>query len=127
MRRITESKGLPAPRFLYTPAIQAGPFVFVSGLIGLDPSTGELAPSGAFAETTQILKNLSVLCAEQAWPLERMAFARVYCAGVDVGRKVNLAWDGFFERGHPPARSFAVVHALPLNAAVEIEFQFVLG
>jgi 2-iminobutanoate/2-iminopropanoate deaminase len=122
LRRIKQSGALPEPRFRYTPAIQTGPFVFVSGLIGLDPETGRLAISGAAAETTQILKNLRSLCEEQGWSVERILFARVFCAG-DVSADVNAAWEAFFANTEPPARSFMVVSALPLSAAVEIEFQ----
>jgi 2-iminobutanoate/2-iminopropanoate deaminase len=122
LRRIKQSSALPAPRFRYTPAIQTGPFVFVSGLIGLDPETGRLAVSGAEAETAQILKNLRLLCEEQTWSVERILFARVFCAG-DVAAEVNAAWEAFFADIEPPARSLVVVNALPLTAAVEIEFQ----
>jgi 2-iminobutanoate/2-iminopropanoate deaminase len=58
LRRIDQSRVLPAPRFRYTPAVQAGPFVFVSGLVGLDPATEKLAHSGAVTETARILNNL---------------------------------------------------------------------
>jgi len=123
LRRITQSRALPPPRFRYTPAIEVGPFVFVSGLVGLDPATGKLAASGAFAETAQILENIRALCDEQDWSLERLVMARVYCTGDDVAGAVNEAWDEFFSGGEPPARSFVIVTGLPLGAAVEIEFQ----
>ncbi len=123
LRRITQSRVLPAPRFRYTPAIQTGPFVFVSGLLGLDPATGKLAESGAAAETTQVLRNLRSLCEEQRWSIDRLVFARVFCAGDDIAAQVNTAWDEFFANDELPARSFVVVKALPLGAAVEIEFQ----
>jgi len=123
LRRITQSRALPAPRFSYTPAIQTGPFVFVSGLVGLDPTTGKLAASGAYAETTQILRNLQALCDEQGWSLECIVMARVYCIGGDIAGAVNEAWEQFFIDSEPPARSFVMVTGLPLGAAVEIEFQ----
>jgi 2-iminobutanoate/2-iminopropanoate deaminase len=126
LRRIDQSSVLPAPRFRYTPAIQAGPFVFVSGLVGLDPATEKLAHFGAAAETTQILNNLQSLCDEQGWSIDRLVCARVFCAGDNVGVQVNAAWDAFFANTAPPARTFVVVKALPLGAAVEIEFQLLL-
>ena len=123
LRRIAQSRALPAPRFRYTPAIQTGPFVFVSGLVGLDPATGKLATSGAYAETMQILENLRALCDEQGWSVERIVMARVYCLGGDIAGAVNDAWEQFFMGGEPPARSFVMVMGLPLGAAVENEFQ----
>jgi 2-iminobutanoate/2-iminopropanoate deaminase len=52
--------------------------------------------------------------------------ARVFCAGDNVAEQVNAAWDAFFAHTAPPARTFVVVKALPLGAAVEIEFQLLL-
>lgn len=126
LRRVTQSRAHPAPRFRYTPAIQVGAFAFVSGLVGLDPATGNLAQPSAAAETKQVLENLRSLCEEQGWSINRLVFARVYCAGTDVAAKVNAAWDEFFHHDEPPARSFVTVKALPLGAAVEIEFQLLV-
>ncbi len=123
-RRILPSRTLPTPRFRYSPVVQAGPFVFVSGLVGLDPTTGQLATGGAYAQTVQVLRNLRALADEMGWPLERLLVARVYCADPSGSAEVNRAWDEAFAEVEPPARSFVVVSALPLAAAVEIEFQF---
>ncbi|MBB5460235.1 RidA family protein [Paraburkholderia sp. Cpub6] len=125
LQRIKRSSALPAPRFRYTPAIVAGPFVFVFGLVGLDPETGKLAVSGTAAETAQILRNLRLLCEEHRWSIERILFARVFCVS-DVSAEVNSAWEEFFAIAEPSARSFMVVNALPLSAAVEIEFQLLV-
>ncbi|MBN3845848.1 RidA family protein [Paraburkholderia sp. Ac-20342] len=117
---------LPAPRFRYTPVVRVGSLVFVSGLIGLDRMTGELATGGAAEETRQVLHNLLALCEAEKWSLRTLVFARVYCAGHESAAAVNDAWDEFFRNEPPPARSFVVVAGLPLGAAVEIEFQLVV-
>jgi len=123
LRRIERSDALPAPRFRYSPAVQVGSDVYVSGLVGLDPATGHLVDETAAGQTRQILRNLKALCAEQGWPLDRMVLARVYCAGEGAAEGMNQVWSEFFARLAPPARTFTVVKSLPLGAAVEIEFQ----
>lgn len=121
-RRIERSDALAAPRFRYAPAVQVGTDVYVSGMVGLDPSTGRLA-GDATAQTLQILHNLQALCDEQGWSIDRLVLARVFCAGDDAAESMNAVWSQFFSQRPPPARTFAIVKALPLHAAVEIEFQ----
>ena len=125
-RRILPSRTLPTPRFRYSPVVQAGPFVFVSGLVGLDPVTGQLAAGGAYGQTAQVLRNLRALADEMGWSMQCLLMARIYCADPGGSAEVNRAWDEAFAEVEPPARSFVVVSALPLAAAVEIEFQFLV-
>lgn len=122
-REIVLSNVLPTPRFRYSPVVRVGPFVFVSGLVGLDPLTGSLADGGAYGQTAQILRNLTRLCDEQSWALSDLVVARVFCANTEEVAAVNKAWEEAFEYIEPPARTFVTVSGLPLGAAVEIEFQ----
>ncbi len=123
IRRILRSDVLPAPRFHYAPAVQVGTDIYISGLVGLDPKTGQLAGLTALEQTRQILNNLTAFCIEQGWSLDQLILARVYCAGDNAADGMNQAWSEFFSQYAPPARTFTVVKSLPLNAAVEIEFQ----
>ncbi|WP_428422733.1 RidA family protein [Methylibium sp.] len=125
-RQILPTLSLPAPRFRYSPVVKAGPFVFVSGLIGLDASTGALASGGAHGQTSQVLKNLWALLDEHGWTSEQLIMARIYHSADASPADVNRAWDAAFVVGAPPARSFVGVRSLPLDAAVEIEFQLVI-
>ena len=126
-RRVLLSKTLPSPRFRYSPVVQAGSLVFVSGLVGLDPSTGQLAGGGGHGQTSQVLRNLKALAEEMGWSMSQLLVARVYCAEAADAIEVNRAWDEAFAGIEPPARTFVVVSSLPLGAAVEIEFQFLVG
>lgn len=120
------SRTLPAPRFRYSPVVQAGPFVFVSGLVALDASTGALVGGGTYAETLQILGNAKRLADEMGWSLEQLVLARVFCADFAKFSEVNRAWEEFFAERIPPGRTSVGVSALPLGALVEIEFQFLV-
>ena len=126
-RSILVSGALPAPRFRYSPVVKAGPFVFVSGLIGLEPESGLLVGDGAYGQALQVLRNVRSLADEQGWSMSQLLLARVFCVGVEAAGDVNRAWDEVFEQMDPPARTFVGVAGLPLGALVEIEFQFVIG
>jgi 2-iminobutanoate/2-iminopropanoate deaminase len=126
-RQLPCSAVLPAPRFRYSPVVVVGGFAFVSGMVGLDPGTGALAEGGAYGQSRQILANLRALCAEQGWSLGQIVVARLYCADFSRFDEVNRAWEACFADIEPPARTSVGVSALPLSAAVEMEFQFVVG
>jgi len=126
-RVVLPSNALPAPRFRYSPVVQAGPFVFVSGLIGLQPDTGLLADGGAYGQTLQVLRNVRSLTEEKGWSMSQLLVARVYFVDSAAASDVNRAWDEVFELEAPPARTFVGVNALPLGAVVEIEFQFLVS
>lgn len=126
-RRVVPSGVLPAPRFRYSPVVCAGPFVFVSGMVGLDAATGALAAGGAGPEAARILANLKLLLDEQGWSLEQIVVARIFCSDFAAFAEVNAAWEECFAGTVPPARTSVGVSALPLGAAVEMEFQLVVA
>lgn len=104
----------------------AGSFIYVSGLVGLDPDHGGLVSGGLEAETRQILINLRGLCEDLGVSLAQLMLVRIYCADFAQFNVINKLWETYF-RGHtPPARTSVGVAALPLGALVEMEFQFAI-
>ena len=126
-RRVVASRVLPAPRFLYSPVVAAGPFAFVSGMVGLDARTGALASGGAGAEAAQVLANLRALLDEQGWSLDQIVLARIFCSDFATFPEINAAWEECFAGSVPPARTSVGVSQLPLGALVEMEFQLFTG
>lgn len=126
-RRLIRSDVLPAPRFRYTQAVSANGFAFVSGLVGLDPVSGVLSQGGAYGQAFQVLSNFRALCEEQGWALAQLVRATIYCAEITDFAEVNRAWDEFFATVAPPARTSLAGLALPLGAAVEIDFQLAVA
>ena len=53
-----QAKTAPAAIGPYSHAIRVGDFVFCSGQLGIDPSTGDLV-EGIEAQTNQVLRNLA--------------------------------------------------------------------
>lgn len=127
-REVVATRVLPRPHFRYSPVVRAGPLVFVSGMVALDPRRGQLIEGDAGEQTAQILANLQALMDEQGWHLRQLVLARIYCADFSAFGLINQAWEAFFGGPDaPPARTSLGVSALPLGALVEVEFEFVLA
>ena len=58
MKKIISTNAAPAAVGPYSQAVKAGPFVFTSGQLPMDPSSGEFVPGGVEQQAEQVLKNL---------------------------------------------------------------------
>lgn len=125
-RLCIQSDAIPAPRFRYSPCVQIGPVVQVSGMVALDPASGQLVSGGPGAETACILSNLLRALPDYEVTLNDLLIARVFTTRFDAFADINAAWEAVFTSDIvPPARTTVGVTALPLGASVEIEFSFI--
>jgi len=118
-RQAISTPGAPAAIGPYSQAIATEAFVFCSGQIGLDPTTGELA-DGVEAQAERALDNLSAVLAAAGVGWEDVVKTTIFLADVGDFAVVN----GIYARrmaDPPPARSTFAVGALPRGAAIEIE------
>ena len=97
-----------------------GEWVFVSGQIPIDPSTGELIDGGIAEQTDRVMKNLSAVLHEVGLSLDRVAKATVYLADMRTFGEMNEVYAKHFG-DHRPARATVQAAALPKNVAVEID------
>ena len=123
VRQVVSSSVLPTPRFLYTPVLRAGGFIFVSGMVAINPDTNTFDGGSPAQQARQILSNLQRLLDEQGWSVQQLVLARIFCTDFSAFPQINEVWDSFFAGQVPPARTSVGVSALPLGASVEIEFQ----
>ncbi len=111
----------PPPTAPYSHAVRAGAFLFVTGQLGVDPTTGRLVPGGIVAETHQVLRNLGTVLAGAGGRLDRVAFARVYLLDFGDYAAMNAVYASYFETGRLPGRTCVGVTGLALGARVEID------
>ena len=104
----------------YSVAIKAGPFVFTSGQLGLDPVSGAIVEGGVEAETRQALTNLSHVLEAAGSSLALVVKNTVFLRDINDFARMNAVYGEFFTQD-PPARSAVQVAALPKGGAVEIE------
>lgn len=120
MKKKLSSPNAPAAIGPYSPGIDAGSTVYLSGQIPIDPATGEY-PSDDISElTAQCFKNISALLGEAGLTLADVVRVNVFLADIADFAAVNAVYATFFEEPYP-ARSCYQVAALPKNAKIEIE------
>lgn len=120
MKKIISTANAPAAVGPYSQAIKAGPFLFCSGQIPMDPKTGEFVPGGVAEQAEQVLKNVRAVLEGAGYSLNDVVKATVFATSMGDFAEVNGVYAKFFEK-EPPARSFVEVSALPRGARVEIE------
>ncbi len=103
----------------YSPAIRAKDMLFISGQLGVDPSTGELE-NGVKAQAERALKNLEALLSASGLGFEDIVKTTIFLASMSDFATVNEVYTSHVVEPYP-ARSTIQVAALPKGALVEIE------
>ena len=119
MKGIISTDKAPAAVGPYSQAVRAGDLLFISGQIGIDPATGNMAES-LEAQVTQVLENLKAIVEEAGGSMGSIVKATVLLQSMDDFKTMNGIYAGYFE-SDPPARAAFEVGELPLGALVEIE------
>ena len=119
-RAAVASPDAPAAIGPYSAALCAGGFVFVSGQIPLDPSTGALVEGDVVAQTAQVLRNISALLAAAGCTCGDVVKTTIYLADINDFAAVNETYRAWFQEPYP-ARATVEVARLPRDARVEIE------
>lgn len=110
----------PAAVGPYSQAIRHGDLIFCSGVLPLDPASGELVDGSLAAEAEQCLRNIAAVCDAAGTGLERTLRTTVFTTDLEGFAEINAAYEGFFHSA-PPARAAVGVVALPKGARVEID------
>jgi 2-iminobutanoate/2-iminopropanoate deaminase len=116
--------GGPKPMAPYSPAIDTGGLVFVSGQIGVN-SSGDL-PDGIAAQAEQALKNLAGVLDAAGLSMSDVAKTTCFLADINDFNAFNDIYSKHVG-DPPPARSTYQVGALPRGARIEIEAIAVRG
>ena len=110
----------PAAIGPYSQAIRADGYLFCSGQLGLDPSTGEFVAGDVAAQAEQSLRNLGAVLEAAGLTFNDVVKTTIFLADIADFAAVNAVY-GRFVTDPPPARSTVAVAALPKGGRVEIE------
>jgi 2-iminobutanoate/2-iminopropanoate deaminase len=108
-------------RLPHSPAIRGGGFIFVSGMVSIDPETGELNHGTMAQETKQILTNMKHLLESNGSALEKIVKTNVFIYDMLELENMNRAYRAFFPND-PPARTVA---GAQMSGGLKVEIECV--
>jgi len=118
-RKAVASPDAPAAIGPYSQAIEIEGFVFCSGQLGLDPTTGQLL-EGVEDQAERALLNLEAVLGAAGLTMADVVKTTIFLADLSHFAQVNAVYTKHIVEP-APARSTVQVAALPRAALVEIE------
>lgn len=119
MKKAIQTDKAPAAIGPYSQAIEVNGMLYTSGVIPVNPATGEI-PDGVQAQAEQALKNLMNLLEAGQTTMEKVVKTTVFIKEMNDFAKINEVYAKYFT-GTFPARSCVEVARLPKDVLLEIE------
>ena len=117
-----ETKYAPKPVGPYNQAILVENYLYCSGQIALDPSTGAMVGNGNIEEETrQVLKNLMAVVEAAGGKSSNVIRTTIYLTDLNDFAKVNVIYAETFNKTVSPARACVEVSKLPKGGKIEID------
>jgi reactive intermediate/imine deaminase len=119
MKSAIQTPGAPEAIGTYSQAIRAGNAVYLSGQIGLDPASMQMA-DGIEGQTHRVFRNLAAVAAAAGMSLDHAVRMTVYLTDLAHFARVNEIMAQYVREPYP-ARAAVGVAGLPRGALVEID------
>jgi reactive intermediate/imine deaminase len=113
----------PKPVAPYSHAVEAGPFVFVTGQLATDPDDDSLPiPPGIEEQTRKVMDNLARVLGGCGMTFANVVFVRIYLT--DFKRDyaaMNVIFATYFSENRRPGRTTVGVTDLARGGIIEID------
>ena len=109
-----------SPSAIFSPAIQFGDLLFVSGAGAHNPKTHKVEPGPFPDQARQCLENIKAVLEAAGSSLDRVLKCTVFLTDISQYGPMNEVYHSFFTT-NPPARSTVAVKDLPGDSPIEIE------
>ena len=120
-KQILFTKNAPKPIGPYSQAVKLdNGFVFVSGQIAIDPSSGEITGADVKLQTRRSIENIAAILDSCSLGLDSVVKTTVFLKDMNDFPSMNEVYSEFFSEAKP-ARSTIEVSRLPKDVRVEIE------
>jgi reactive intermediate/imine deaminase len=124
-KEIVSTTNAPAAAGPYSQAVKTGLVVFLSGQVGVDPATKELASGDFAAQARQAFKNLEAVARASGGSLSNAVKCNLYLTDLARFSEVNAIMAEVMPQPFP-ARTTIGVASLPRGAQFEVEAILVL-
>lgn len=104
----------------YSHAVEAGEFLFVSGMVPIDIQKGLLITDDIKKATELVLNNVKMVLEHSGTSLDKVVKATVFLRDMADFSTMNEVYSKFWPE-NPPARTCVAVKEIPGNFPLEIE------
>ncbi len=119
MKNVIATTAAPAAIGPYSQAIEVNGMVYTSGIIPVDPATGEI-PTGAAAQADRVFKSMSALLESAGTSMANVVKTTVFIKNMDDFAAINEVYAKYFPEPFP-ARSCIEVARIPKDVLLEAE------
>lgn len=119
MKKVISTDKAPAAIGPYSQAIEVNGMVFTSGVIPVDPATGQI-PEGVEAQAQQAFSNMSALLEASGSDMSKVVKTTVFIKEMNDFAKINKIYAEYFAQPYP-SRSCVEVARLPKDVLLEVE------
>lgn len=120
MKKVISTNNAPQAIGPYSQAIEFNNIVYTSGVIPINPETGELVAGSIEEQAEQAIKNLAALVKDAGSSVDNVIKTTVFIKDMNDFSKVNAIYAKYFTKDCP-ARSCVEVARLPKDVLIEIE------
>lgn len=118
-RKIITTDNAPKAIGPYSQAMLIGNTLYISGQIGIDPSTGKLVEGSTAEQTKQAFENIKAILAAADMELKHVVQVQVFLADIADFTEMNKVYASYFTGDFPTRAAFQAAN-LPAGAKVEI-------
>ncbi|MBE5903848.1 MULTISPECIES: RidA family protein [Pseudobutyrivibrio] len=119
MKNVIATDKAPAAIGPYSQAIEVNGMVYTSGIIPVDPATGEI-PEGAAAQADRVFKSMTALLESAGTSMKNVVKTTVFIKNMDDFAAINEVYAKYFPEPFP-ARSCIEVARIPKDVLLEAE------
>jgi 2-iminobutanoate/2-iminopropanoate deaminase len=120
MKKVIYTDKAPKPIGPYSQAVCIDGWLFISGQIPLDSSTGNIITSSFEKQVERVLENLKAIVEYAGGSLSSIVKTTIFLRDISMLPVFNEVYSKYFKE-EPPARSIVEVKNLPRNADIMIE------
>jgi 2-iminobutanoate/2-iminopropanoate deaminase len=124
---MTLPEGVLPPVAPYSHAARAGDFLFVTGQLAEDPTTGEVQCGPIETQVKQVMENLQLVLEHARTGFDRVVMARMFLTNFRDYEMANAIYASYFSAGRLPCRTTVGVIALAGRGDVEIDLVVYCG
>lgn len=119
MKNVISTTAAPAAIGPYSQAIEVNGMVYTSGIIPVDPATGEI-PEGAAAQADRVFKSMTGLLEAAGTSMSKVVKTTVFIKNMEDFAAINEVYAKYFPEPFP-ARSCIEVARIPKDVLLEAE------